>query len=155
MTRWKESDLLKIQDKIKKSKPSLIIGIDVGTITGFAVWDRRVQKFVTLESLKIHVAMYRIQRWCEINRSLILVVVEDARQVRYKTDPEKAKGAGSVCRDSAIWEDFLSDMGVQFEMVRPNPRLTKYTSELFNQVTGYEGRTSSHARDAGMLVYGY
>lgn len=151
MTRWKESDLLKIQDKVKKEPTQYVIGIDVGTDTGFAVWDRFNKLFVALETCKIHVAMDRVLMWKKVGS--ILVRVEDARMVKYKTDPFKAKGAGSVCRDSSIWEDFLTDHQITFVMVRPNPALTKYSKELFNQITGFTGKSSVHARDAGLLCW--
>lgn len=151
MTRWKESDLLKIQSKIKKDPIQFVIGIDVGTKTGFAVYDRIDKTFVILETLKIHVAMDRVLKWKETCD--ITVRVEDARMVKYKTDPFKTKGAGSVCRDSSIWEDFLTDHQIPFVMVRPNNSITKWTVELFAQITGYRMKTSQHARDAGLLCW--
>jgi hypothetical protein len=63
-------------------------------------------------------------------------------------------GAGSVKRDCAIWEDFCRDLGIDYIPVPPQAGLTKWPADYFNKVTGWKGRTSDHARDAALLVYG-
>lgn len=152
MTRWKASDIEKIKHKIRQDSYEYVIGIDVGTKTGFAVWSKRTKVFICLETLKIHQAMDRVEMWKD---KKILVRVEDARMVKYKTDPVKAQGAGSVKRDSQIWFDFLTDHQIPFEMVRPNNMITKWNAEDFEKRTGFKGRTSSHSRDAGLIVFNY
>jgi hypothetical protein len=91
----------------------------------------------------------------------LLVVVEDARQrfVFDKMDAEQAKygaavreGAGSIKRDSAIWEEFLRDAGIPFDLRRP--RGTKKNAEQFQVLTGYTARTNEHERDAACAVFG-
>ncbi len=67
----------------------------------------------------------------------------------------KQQGAGSVKRDCKIWEDFLTDLDIPFEMVAPRKGMTKYSAAAFKKLTGYEGKTSEHARDAAMLVFGF
>ena len=32
--------------------------------------------------------------------------------------------------------------------------MTKWSAEVFADMTGWKGRTSNHARDAALLVYG-
>lgn len=136
----------------KGERAVICIGIDCGVNTGFAVWNSLSRIFIEIETLPIHKAMALVSFYAQTRE--IKVRVEDARQVRFKTDPVKLKGAGSVCRDAKIWEDFLTDKGIPFEMVRPNKRITNWTAEQFKVRTGYQGRTSTHARDAAMLVYG-
>lgn len=43
-------------------------------------------------------------------------------------------------------------LGVAYELHRPTR--SKVNKEVFEQITGYKGRTNQETRDAGMLVYG-
>lgn len=99
--------------------------------------------------------MNLIRQWHN-TRSGMLVRVEDARQATWnrKEDVHRAKGAGSVMRDASIWEDFLEDLGIDYEMVRPRKEFTKWKENAFRSLTKFKGRTSEHARDAALLVYG-
>lgn len=137
----------------KFDKVDVVIGIDCGVKTGYAAWAVKAKKFYTLKTCKIHEVMAELLKVKD--DFALFVKVEDARQVRFKTDANKAKGAGSVCRDAKIWEDFLTDYGISFEMVRPSKALTKWDAKKFQTVTGYTGKTDQHGRDAAMLVYGY
>ena len=80
--------------------------------------------------------------------------VEDARKAVFgrKMEGFKLQGAGSVKRDASIWEDFLTDLNIPFEMVRPNKRITKMKSDTFKNYFKWQGRTTYHSRDAAMLI---
>ena len=67
---------------------------------------------------------------------------------------KRLQGVGSVKRDASIWEGFLSDLGVWFEMVAPKRNVTKISHESFVNITKWKGRTNEHKRDAAMLVFG-
>ena len=134
------------------------IGIDTGTKTGFAVWDGK--RFLEIETLKLWQALDRIRRMKEQGED-ITVVFEDARQRKWlpreKSISEyrgKMIGAGSVKRDAVIWEEFCIDNGIKFFSVPPGKGLTKWSAQTFAEVTGWQGRTSNHGRDAALLVYG-
>lgn len=133
-------------------KPNFAIGIDAGTKTGFAVWNIRAKQFYKIETIPIHRALELVKDYHM--QTSITVIVEDARQVKFKTSPEKAQGAGSVKRDAAIWEAFLKDHGIPHEMKRPNKSITKWSEEMFRKTTKFIGQTNEHGRDAAMLVYG-
>jgi hypothetical protein len=136
-----------------------IIGIDTGVNTGLAVWSKSEKRFVTIETLAIHAAINFINGFVSLDdkKSKTLIRVEDARQRKWfgERSTEKLQGAGSVKRDCKIWEDFLKDLKADFEMVAPKKGMTKMDAARFKQMTGYTGLTSSHARDAAMLVYGF
>lgn len=137
------------------------IGIDPGKNTGIAVWDTEAQSFVLLDTVLIHVAlMYVWSRKFDYNWD-IRVYFEDARKRQYLPRERNASeyrgklmGAGSVKRDSVIWQDALTDWGIPFKMVPPRAGATKWNADTFRRVTGYTGRTSNHARDAALLVWG-
>lgn len=156
----------------------ICIGIDPGENTGVAVWDTAERAFKCLATVPLHRAMELVRRWSiapELSHyrggQKVQVVFEDARQrtwlPRERSASEyrgKLMGAGAAKRDARIWEEFLSDnevampwcqdRGVTFSMRRPQAGATKWSAEAFSRVTGYTGRTSNHARDAALLVWG-
>lgn len=137
------------------------VGIDVGRNTGLAVWDSGARGFRFIGCMAIHHAMRSVLRLAdEVGRDNLRVIFEDARQrqwlPRERTVSEyrgKLMGAGSVKRDSTIWADFLKDYEIPFRALPPQKGLTKWTEEAFKKVTGYQGRTNEHGRDAAMLVF--
>lgn len=140
------------------------IGIDTGVNTGVAVWDNKQRSLLEVETMKIHKAMWLVKRYQQLaweNGTKLIVRVEDARKrtwFGYNTpqkDRAKLQGAGSVKRDCTIWEDYLSDLGIEFQMVAPKNNATKLTSERFKALTGWQKRTNEHCRDATMLVFGF
>ena len=138
----------------------ICIGIDPGTHTGVAVWDTKERRFLSLETLPIHQALDLVCKWqqdCKDRDVAMDVTFEDARQRTWfgKGDTNaKLQGAGSVKRDCSIWEDFCKDYGIPYWAKPPGKGMTKVTSDYFRTISGYQDRTSNHARDAAMLVIG-
>lgn len=152
----------------------LFIGIDPGEHTGLAVWDGASRTFLLLATLPLHRALAEVYRYAvggewESRRQgvPVHVIFEDARQRKwFRRDTSESEyrghlmGAGAAKRDAAIWEEYLSDKKggcygrVTFEAQPPRPGMTKWNAESFASVTGYTARTSGHARDAALLVYG-
>ena len=132
------------------------IGIDTGTHTGLAVWDDKLKKLTSLETIPIHRAMSRVLAISGSEE--VMVIFEDARQRTWfgndKNTIAKLQGAGSIKRDCSIWEDFLTDYEIPFRAVPPQKGCTKWTKEYFKMVTGWKGKTSNHSRDAAVLVFG-
>lgn len=131
----------------------LWIGIDPGTHTGFAVWDTQSKCLVMVDTLMIHEAFKKVFELMEENE--IRLRIEDARHISRAGFDSRARlqGAGSIKRDCSIWEDFCVSNDIVYEFVRPG-RYTKPTPEYFKMISGWQGRTSNHARDAAMLVIG-
>lgn len=138
----------------------ICIGIDPGTHTGVAVWDTGEGKFLSLETMPIHRAMESVLVWASLVHDKtkdIQVVFEDARQRTWFGHGDtnaKLQGAGSVKRDCSIWEDFCKDYGIPYWAKPPVKGATKVSAEYFKTISGYQGRTSEHSRDAAMLVIG-
>lgn len=142
----------------------IYVGIDTGVKTGFAIWNKSKKELTEVKTLKIHMAMDRIRDLTAVYaKKEICVRVEDPRQRTWfgtermprEEERKKLQGVGSVKRDATIWEDFLSDLGVEFEMVAPKRNTTKLDKVTFRNYTKWEKHTSEHARDAAMLVYGF
>lgn len=132
------------------------IGIDPGVKTGFCVWSKEDKRIRQLRTVKIHEAMEAVRVWHKDWPGQVVVVVEDARQATFnrQSDGFKAQGAGSVKRDCSIWEGYLDFLKVEYRMVRPKKSSTKLNPVAFKKITGHGEVTSSHARDACMLVFG-
>jgi hypothetical protein len=137
------------------------IGIDTGTNTGLAVWNG--ERFTEIATMPIHRAMERVKGHFTNAlrmRDSVTVIFEDARQRKWfgrmtaQKDRARLQGAGSVKRDATIWQDFLTDYGIPFEAKAPKNNITKMSPDYFAKLTGWTGRTSEHARDAAMLVFG-
>ena len=53
-----------------------------------------------------------------------------------------------------MWEDFLVDYAIPFELVAPQSNMTKVDEKRFMQMTGLYVK-SDHSRDAAMLVFNF
>lgn len=137
----------------------IYIGIDTGVNTGIAIWDSEKKAFRLIATTKIHRAMAVVKEYAV--KQNIVVRCEDARKRTWfgthtaKEDRARLQGAGSVKRDCGIWEDYLNDLNVSFEMVAPKNNATKMSAESFKRLTGWKERTNEHGRDAAMLVFGF
>lgn len=141
------------------------IGIDPGTSTGVAVWHRTEKRFMAIKTMPIHRAMEFVACHCE-DEPLTVVLVEDARKITLpkhlqRHDSHKySQGVGSVKRDCSIWENFLTDMKIPFVMKDPRTQKKKVDKAAFSAMTGWKRddggaiNTSSHGRDAAMMVWG-
>ena len=137
----------------------LVVGIDPGVKTGLAIWDCVGEKFGLIGTFNI------IECFADliplVNGGLIdLLRFEDSRLRKgYYGDNAnlKQQGAGSIKRDSSIWQEFCEYHKIKFEAVSPQSQkgLTKWDAKRFKHVTGWTARTSEHARDAALLVWGW
>ncbi len=133
-----------------------IIGIDPAVNTGFAVWSPTEKKLVHVSSMPIHKGVEYFMHMLPEVKASTLVRVEDARLRRWfgSSGPERWKGAGSIMRDCKIWEDFLTEIGIDVSLVPPKNNRTKLKADAFKALTGYDAKTNEHGRDAAMLVFG-
>ncbi len=131
------------------------IGIDPGVNTGFAAWDLDAKKFVRVESLMLHEAFGVVQNLHSAGM-LWQVTFEDARLRTWFSSKgrEALQGAGSVKRDSKAWEEMLTAYRIPFKAVSPEAKGRKVASGVFSKLTGWNGRSNEHGRDAAMLVFG-
>lgn len=135
------------------------IGIDPGTHTGIAEWDSERKRFLLVATVPLWQALQEVSNAAANGE--VRVIFEDARLRKWlpmeRNNAEyrgKLMGAGSVKRDCVVWEEFLDDNAIAYVKQSPAPGLTKWSEEAFRKLTGWTGRTSNHARDAALLVYG-
>ena len=135
---------------------TIMVGIDPGVSTGYAEWDRVDRKLIRCETVMIHRAWERVL-YLRAMSQLHSVVFEDARLRTWfgSAGREKLQGAGSVKRDCKAWADFCGDHGIPYLCIAPQKGATKWDESRFKTVTKWGGkRTSEHARDAALLVFG-
>lgn len=151
-----------VRDRILRRTHKVLIGIDPGTSSGFAVWHRTNNELDRVLTLPIYQAIKHVEDVLEVwQPTEILARIEDARLRKWlpkeKSESEyrgKLMGAGAVKAHCQIWEETLGILGVDFELLAPRAGATKWSAEYFKQITGWTGVTSNHARDACALVFG-
>ena len=138
----------------------LVVGIDPGVHTGLAVWDTSSRQLLDVRCSGIVEAMRYVRELID-TRGVGLIVFEDARQRKWiprerdlRQFKGRAMGAGSVKRDSSIWEEFCEVYRIDCVKTPPRQGMTKLTDATFRGITGYDARTNNHGRDAAMLVFG-
>jgi hypothetical protein len=159
---------------IKSNYPGIsiarFIGIDAGVNTGFAVWDANASRFDKIITTTFWGAINELQsehmalagKRIDVNTTPgIAVYIENpngnrptfARHGAYR---EKiSQNVGMNKRDAQLLIQYCMDNGMLFFPVTPGKHsMTKMKPDAFAKYTGYNGRTSSHGRDAAMLVFG-
>lgn len=139
------------------TEDQVLIGVDTGVNTGFAVAIDRGQggELIQVICLTITQAMERVKELTTLyKKPNVQIYIEDARLRTWFTGGrEKAQGVGSVKRDAQIWEDFCKENQISYKLIHPKNNCTKYKADTFQKLTGWTGRTNEHARDAAMLVF--
>lgn len=140
---------------------AIFVGIDPGVKTGLAVWDTEAQHFAEIVTASIVGAMKIIRDYAADGQREIHIVAEDARQRKWLPRERnlseyrgRLMGAGSVKRDCEIWQEFADFYCIPIQFLPPRKGLTKWDADTFKRMTGWNGRTSNHARDAALLVFG-
>lgn len=120
----------------------IYIGIDTGVHTGFAVWHSDTKYLAEVSTMTITQAMERVKMIADIRgKDSMRLFIEDARQRKWfgNTGRERLKGAGSVCREASIWEDWCKEQGFQYRMVAPKNNRTKLSAAQFRTLTKWQG----------------
>lgn len=133
------------------------IGIDPGEHTGWAEWLPDSEALERLDTISF---------WQVFDRAVLLdprrvvFVVEDPSQIPFTrrrsghtaTDDRKARNVGAVCREANLLIAGLRRRGFRVQAIKPTSQ--KRDAEAFRRLTGYDGRTNAHMRDAACLVWG-
>lgn len=136
---------------------SYVIGIDPGVKTGYAVKNLETGEFEEVGSAGIVMTLELLDAYFGDD---CFVIIEDARQwngysrgMKAGVMAAKAQGSGSVKRDCQIWQEYMRHWSIDFKMVPPSWKGAKTDAKMFKLVTGWQGRTNSHGRDAAMLIH--
>ena len=141
----------------------LVIGLDPGQHTGFAVWDRRTRALQEVLTLDFWGAAARLDA-AQRNGWQAEVWIEDARLIsgiyrQRNVDADtgrlaaaKGQSVGMVKAHCALLAEKAQLLGFPVQLIKPQG--AKWDAAEFGRWTGWTGRTSEHARDAARLVVG-
>lgn len=134
------------------TKPRFLIGIDPGKHTGLAIYDRWT-KTADLMTLGIYDAILIVVSY-DLGDVEIYIENPNLRKWFGANAAAKKQGAGSIKRDYSIWVEVFTKYGYPFNETNPKHNRTKLNAKAFGCLTGINTRTSSHARDAYMMIFG-
>lgn len=144
----------------------IYIGLDTGAKTGFAVWDSDAKEFTRIETLDFWTAYDIIAdavwKTSGYDKTPTIVIELPARFI-YSTHSGANRNTainiatkyGGTRREAELLAARFEAMG--FKVITQQPKKggkTKMKADAFKRLTGYEGRTNEHGRDAAMLVFG-
>lgn len=143
------------------SRRVLVIGIDPGVQTGYALWSRPGKRFLELETLDFWGVVDRVT---EFKTEQVEIVIEnpDSKRAMYERTEvieqrrqreRVATNIGSNRREASLLIERFRSLGYQVTAVSPIKE-AKWDGETFKRITKHAGSTSQHVRDAGRLVFG-
>jgi len=171
--RWTTDQVNALSSAHKKAmaaKPVFCIGIDPGTHTGVAIWNTERGKFIhystgtIYEQLRNVEAFIKDHSWMDTPSQLVF---EDARKrkkvptdAQGNYDTSRLQGAGSVKRDSAIWQECCEAWAKKYNNftwrgVAPNGKTNSLAKnkEAAKRNLEITGQVSEHALCAAFLVW--
>jgi len=149
------------QEAMSTPLDNIILGLDPGESTGFAIASRG--ELIDVMSGDLWTIARQVLGFHRTGR-LLGVVVEDSRSLpiyqRHNRKPMKrderdklCRNVGRVDRDCALWEAFLIGRGIPYVLRKPSKQ-KKWDARLLERITGYTKPTNQHGRDAARLVWG-
>lgn len=134
-----------------------IYGIDPGTHTGYAwIHDGEIREVQTSDFWEVYHHLYRYAK-----REDSVIVIEQGglnsptfyQASNLRAQNKTSQRVGQANREAELLAAGLEKAG--FQVVRVRPTKSKWDKATCQQITGYSGRTSEHARDALRLAYEY
>jgi len=138
------------------------IGIDPGTKTGVAVYDRHLKKVTRLECLNFVSALRLIKSEYAVE-DVYAVVIEvsnsnhvwkDNSSLPIRVRLNVALKVGGVAKESELIAAMLMEHGYSVTTQHPSGKGKSMDHNRFNKLTGWKGKSNEHTRDAGMLCFG-
>lgn len=153
--RWTAADLASVGAKhsgakgVQPKKPTFRIGIDPGNNTGFAVWNEQESRFQVIETVDFWSAYGKVGTY-PIDETMVVVEVPRGKN-NWTGDTQQITtlNVGGVIREANLLAEGLRRKGYSVKEVHPRG---KVDADGFKRLTGYQGRTNEHNRDAGMLA---
>ena len=132
-------------------KKLVCMGIDPGYRTGYCIWSgEKILKITTTSKDRMLDVLKQIKE--EGLVSVVGIEVSTSTHIYRRRDTSQAamlRIATNVGQNRAEALRLVGiAMGLGFEVVQLEPKNTKMSPLLFQKITGYTKRCSSHARDA-------
>lgn len=143
-----------------------VVGIDPGVKTGFALWDREEKQFDWVETSTFWGVYFRLTEsyvLSPLNTEIVIEVAHHAPTFKHlkaegqnkHTLSKIARNVGQVTREAQLLVEGFKRRGFTVIEQKPLGKAKKAVDDMrdFERLTGWEGRTSQHARDAARLAY--
>ncbi len=137
-----------------------IIGIDAGKRTGVSLWSPKKGELIKLETLNFWDTVAFVRKHGNPENTAIILESPGVnkptfgrQKLKRRVLDRKAQNVGSVKRETKLLGEGLERDGFIVKYVAPIKGGGKWTAKQLEQITGWTGRTSQHARDAARLVY--
>lgn len=133
---------------------SIIVGLDPGIHAGLAVY----QQGALVELATIHPASIRAAL---VQLSPKRVVFEDSRLQGHSWTTHAARAAalkmarnvGEIDAWCKLIVEHCAELGITAHGVSPKGKGAKMDADSFKELTGWQGRTNQHERDAAMVAW--
>lgn len=140
----------------------IYIGVDPGVNTGIASWNTKLKDFQILKTTNFWGCIDILNDFIKIKNSFgdigFKVFIEDTTKSRVvfgRNSMGRSISVGMLIKETQLIIDFCENNDINIIKKIPTKNtLTKLNAKQFKQLTGWQGRTSQHSRDAGMMVYG-
>lgn len=142
--------------KLIQKKPRFAIGIDVGIVNGFSVWDRDYKNLECVISCKLFELFIELQKWHTYDSEDIEVFIENPNTWKPfgKSNSAVLQGAGAVKQTYKHIIEFLEFKKIPYTPTSIQGNLKKLNRATFEKYTKWAEPTNEHARDSAMIVFG-
>ena len=149
----------------------IMIGIDPGVNTGFAVWDAVKREFVTIGTGSFWEAIRELDKYSNpmprpgARHAAVYIEAPQMNRPTFgggyhngangvRTREKVSRNVGMNIRDSQLIMEYCAMIGLLYFPIKPGKYTkTKLKSDDFRSITGENRRISEHARDAAMMVF--
>ena len=147
----------------RTSLVDIVIGIDPGVKTGVA-WmglkPMRIDHVDTSTFWDVYEQLMTLKEWHPDVTQQVVVVIENGGAIspvvhnahNNRAQNKTAKRVGGNNRESDLLAEGIERLG--FSVFRAVPRHTKKSADYVRRLTGFEGRTNNHNRDAITMIWG-
>lgn len=148
--------------RLRTPQHTFAIGVDPGCSTGVSVFNRTTKKLVEVQTLTFWGAYWHIvQNYAVFDCRIYVELTKNIRVFNRHFGAANGKqamlnkiamNAGGVVREAELLIEGLRLAG--FTVVECPATGKGWTDDVMRRVTGYEKRTSQHARDSVSLCWG-
>lgn len=133
-----------------------LIGIDPGIVSGFAIYETNQKALTEVTSVKLF-KLFELLKWQHYNEE-VAVYIEDPHTWKpfgkMVHNASVLQGAGAVKQTFNHIVELMDHLKIPYFKTKLQGSMKKTKADYFNKITGWEGKTNEHGRDAAMLVFG-